>query len=452
MTRWMTTGDPGMDVTPAHIDRFHPHQTNLEFLRRQSGYFYEIGFEDLHPSTVASSVRSLRAAPYHHRLEALGAEFVPIASQETPLWYRTNEALVDKHRDAIPERSGYDAIGWTPIMAAEHLEMRSNAGLVDWSAAIGPIEVSGPGALDHLQWLCSADVDLPVGGLTYSLVLTPSGGVARDVTVARMADDVWWILTGKGNLPAELRAFSALAPGDGSVTYRNRSEELVAIALWGPNSRRVLSSVTDADLSNDAFEWYSWQSIGIGMAPVAAVRVSYVGELGWELYVPQSYALHVWDTLWEAGRDVDMPAVGAQTVFSGRIEKGYRLWGSDLTPEFTPAEGGVGWAMDTTKDFHGKQAALAAPVRTRVMTIEMDAAESVVYGWEPVLLDGVVVGRVAGGEYGYNVGAFLAHAIVDANVGVGIGTALEVQRSGRRHRATVVRGPRFDPASDRLKA
>ncbi len=450
MARWMTTGDPGMDITPANIDRFHPHQSNREFLNRQSKYFYEIGFEDLHPSTVASSVRDLRHAPYHSRLVDLGAEFIPIASQETPLYYRSNEALVATHRDTIPERAGYDSIGWSPIMAAEHLELRANVGLVDWSAAIGPIEVSGPGALDHLQYLCTADVDLAVGDVTYSLVLTPSGGIARDVTVARIDRDVWWILTGKGNLPAELSYFSSLAPDDGSVRYRDRTEELVAIGIWGPNSRAVLEAVTDADLSNAAFPWYSWRHIGVGMAPVTAVRVSYVGELGWELYVPSSFALHVWDSLWDAGRPFAMPAVGAQTVFSARIEKGYRLWGSDLTPEFSPAECGVSWAMDTSKDFHGKGAALRSPVRRRVVTLRFTSPDAVVYGWEPVVLDDAVIGRVAGGEYGYNVGAFLAHAFIDADLAEP-GSMVEVQRTGTRHRAEIVKGPVFDPTSSRLK-
>ncbi len=450
MTRWMTTGDPGMDVTPAHIDRFHRHQSNREFLWRQAGYFYEIGFEDLHPSAVASSVRGLRHAPYHHRLEALGAEFVPIAGQETPLWYSSNDGLVAKHADQIVERTGYDAIGWTPTMAAEHLEMRDNVGLVDWSAAIGPIEVSGPGALEHLQWLCSADIDLPVGGVAYSLVLTPSGRIARDVTVARRSADTWWILTGKGNLPAEMAMFSSHAPDDGTVTYRDRSEELVAIGLWGPNSRAVLESVTHDDVSNDAFGWYTMRDIGVGMAPVTALRLSYVGELGWELYVPQSFALHVWDTLWETGRAFDMPAVGAQTVFSARIEKGYRLWGSDLTPEYTPAESGVTWAMSKTKDFHGKAAALAAPVRRKVSTLRFDDADAVVYGWEPLLIGDEVVGYVAGGEYGHNVGAFIAHAFVHAEHATE-GTVVEVQRTGRRMPASIVTGPLFDPTSERLK-
>ncbi len=451
MARWMTSGDPGMDVSPAHIDRFHPHQSNRQFLSRQSKYFYEIGFEDLHPSAVASSVRGLRHAPYHHRLEALGAEFVPIAGQETPLYYNSNEPLVAKHRESIPERTGYDAVGWSPVMGAEHLELRANVGLVDWSAGIGPIEVSGPGALEHLQHLCSADVDLAIGGVAYSLILTPSGYVARDVTVTRIDDGTWWILTGKGNLPAELIHFRSMAPDDGSVQYRDRGEELVAIGMWGPNSRAVLQSCTDNDCSNEAFPWYTQQPIDVGLAPVTAVRLSYLGELGWEFYVPQSLALHVWDTLWNAGRPFDMPAVGAQTIFSTRIEKGYRLWGSDATPEFSPAECGLSWAMDSTKSFHGKAAALAAPVRKQVVTLQFTEPTSVVYGWEPVLMGDQVVGRIAGGEFGYSVGSFIAHAFVDADH-VASAPEVDVIATGVRLRATIVKGPLFDPSSERLRS
>lgn len=451
MARWMTTGDPGMDITPADINRFHPHQSNQAYLSKQAAYFYEIGFEDLHPSAVASAVRGLRHAPYHHRLEALGAEFIPIAGQETPLWYASNAPLVDKHRTAIPERTGYDATGWNPIMGAEHLELRSNVGLVDWSAGIAPIEVSGPGAVEHLQWLCTADIDLPVGSIAYSLVLTPGGGVARDITVARVGADTWWLLTGKGNLPAELARFKSVGPADGSVRYRDLSESQVAIGLWGPNSRAVLQTVTGADVSDAAFPWYSCRSIDVGMARVTALRLSFLGELGWELYVSPSLALHVWDTLWEAGRACDMPAVGAQTVFSARIEKGYRLFGSDLSPEHTPAECGVAWTLDKAKDFLGKQAALDRPIRQRVATLEFSDQASVVYGWEPVLSDGRVVGRVAGGEYGYNVGAFLAHAFIDVDA-ANVGAEVEVIRTGVHHRATIVTGPRFDPTNERLKS
>jgi len=461
MANWMTTGDPGMDMTQAHINRFFGHQSNEMFLSRQAKYFYEIGFDDIHPTDVVSSVRHVRHSPCHARLEALGAQFIPVAGQEAPLYYEANEPLVAKYRDQIPDRSGYDAQGWSPIMGAEHLEMRANVGIVDWTAAIAPIEVSGPGALEHMQYLCTADVDLPVGGIAYSLILTQAGMVARDVTVSRMSNDTWWILTGKGNLEAELAYYQSLAPEgaieiseaakDRSVRYTDLGEAMVPIGLWGPNARVVLEACTSNDVSNEAFPWYTWQSVDVGMAAATVLRISYVGELGYEIYVPTSYALHVWDTLWEAGRQFDMPAVGAASVFSARMEKGYRLWGGDTTPEFSPAESGLSWAMASSKNFYGKDAALAAPLRRKIATLQFTDRRSVVYGWEPVLVGDDVIGYIAGAGEGFAVGSFIAHAFIDADR-VEIGQEVVVRATGVDHKATIVKGPLFDPSNERLKA
>jgi glycine cleavage system aminomethyltransferase T/glycine/D-amino acid oxidase-like deaminating enzyme len=460
MAQWMTTGDPGMDMSQAHINRFFGHQTNDKFLSRQAKYFYEIGFDDIHPTDVVSSVRHVRHSPCHARLEALGAQFIPVAGQEAPLYYEANAPLVDRYRDQIPNRAGYDAQGWSPIMGAEHLEMRANVGIVDWTAAIAPIEVSGPRALEHLQYLCTADIDLPVGGITYSLILTQAGMVARDVTVSRMGDDTWWILTGKGNLAAEFAYYQSLAPlgaiESGAIRYSDLGEAIVPIAIWGPNSRAVLQACSGDDVSNETFPWYTWQNIDVGMASAKVLRISYVGELGYEIYVPTSYALHVWDTLWEAGRQFDMPAVGAASVFSGRMEKGYRLWGGDTTPEFSPKESGLSWAMDTSKEFHGKDAALAAPVRRRIVTLQFIDRGSVVYGWEPVTVsDGAcgdtAIGYIAGAGDGFNVGSFIAHAFLDKDR-IESGLEVEVHATGVRHRAVIAKGPLFDRANERLKS
>ena len=453
MARWMTEGDPGFDVTPADVNRFHAHQSNHTFLSRQSKYFYEIGFDILHPNQVASDVRNLRLSPYHARLEALGAELVPLAGIETPWLYRGNEPLVARYEGRIPPRSGYDATAWSPLIGAEHLAIRDNVGLVDWSAAIGPVEVSGPGALGYLQYLCTNDVDRPVGSMVYTLVLTPRGTVRRDVTITRLSEDRFWLLTGRSNLPAELAYYRSLAPPDGSVTIVDRTEEHVAVGLWGPRARQVLERVTTADLDSDAFPWYSARPIGVGMAPAIAMRISYVGELGWEIYAPVGFGLHLWDTLWEAGRHVDMTPVGIASVFSLRIEKGYRLTGSDLTPEINPFEAGMGWTLAPDKDFVGRQAAIdarQAGLASQLVTLRFDEPEALMYGWEPVLDDDEVVGRVAGGEYGYTVGAFIAHAFVGPSHAEP-GTRLTVQYTGRRFAGTVVAGPLYDPGNERLK-
>jgi heterotetrameric sarcosine oxidase gamma subunit len=449
MARWITEGDPGMDIAVADINRFHDHQSNHSFLSRQSKYFYEIGFDILHPNEVASSVRDLRLAPYHDRTEALGAVYVPFASYETPYYYEANAPLVEEFSDRIPRRQGYDATAWSPIIGAEHLALRQRAGLIDWSASIGPVEISGPGSLSYLQYLCTSDIDIAVGAATYTLILTQRGTVKRDVTVARLGEDRFWLLTGKSNLPAELAYYRSYAPADGSVTIVDRSEQFAAVGLWGPEARNILQPVTNADLSSQAFPWYSVREIGVGMAPAIALRVSYVGELGWEIYVPLSFGRHLWDTIWNAGREHGLRAVGMASLFSLRIEKGYRLIGSDLTAEITPRQAQMSWLLDGKKDFLGREGAWADG--HRLVTLRFDEPDALMYSWTPVFHSDEVIGWIASSEYGYSVGAYLAHAYVPEELAAPR-TSLRVRYTGRFFEGEVVKGPLWDPANTRLKA
>jgi dimethylglycine oxidase len=449
LARWITEGDPGMDVAVADINRFHDHQSNHSFLSRQSKYFYEIGFDILHPNEVASSVRNLRLAPYHDRTDALGAFYVPYASYETPYYYEANAPLVEEFSDRIPRRQGYDATAWSPIIGAEHLALRQTAGLIDWSASIGPIEVSGPGSLSYLQHLCTNEIDISVGAATYTLILTPRGTVKRDVTIARLEQDRFWLLTGKSNLPAELAYYRYYAPADGSVTIVDRSEQFAAVGLWGPRARDILQTVTNADLSSDASPWYSVREIGVGMAPAVALRISYVGELGWEIYVPQSFGRHLWDSVWNAGRDSGLKAVGMASLFSLRIEKGYRLIGSDLTPEITPRQAEMSWLLDEKKDFLGREGASADG--HRLVTLRFDDPAALMYSWSPVYHSDDVVGWIGSGEFGYSVGAFLAHAFVPEEL-TAPETRLRVRYTGQFFEGEVVKGPLWDPTNARLKA
>jgi glycine cleavage system aminomethyltransferase T len=449
MARWMTEGDPGMDVSVADINRFHDHQSNQKFLTRQSKYYYEIGFDILHPNEVASSVRDIRMAPYHDRLEGLGAMFVPAASYETPWYYESNAPLVDEFSDRIPRRHGYDATAWSPIVGAEHLVMRVRGGIVDWSASIGPVEITGPGSLDYLQYLCTNNTDIGVGEAAYTLILTPRGTVKRDVTIARLAEDRFWLMTGKSNLPAELAYYRSFAPTDGSVIITDRSEEFSSVGIWGPRARDALSAVTDADLSNEAFPWYSIREIGVGMAPAIALRVSYVGELGWEVYAPVSFGRHLWDTVYEAAHAQEMSPVGIASLYSLRIEKGYRLTGSDLTPEVTPREAGMAWMLKKNGDFLGREGARGGD--KRLVTLRFDDPAALMYAWTPVMSDEDVVGWITGGEFGYSIGAFVAHAFVPSLFS-SVGTKLSVSYTGRRYEGEVVKAPLYDPDNKRLRA
>lgn len=466
MARWMTTGDPGMDVRPADINRFHKYHTNREYLSRQSKYYYEIGFDILHPNEVASSVRNLRHSPYHAQLEKLGGEFIPLAGIESPYWYNSNEDIVERYADQYPHRSGYDATAWSPIIGAEALAMRESVGIVDWFPAIGPVEISGPNALGFLQHLTTANIDRKVGRIAYGLMLNQNGKIMRDVTVLRRSEDTFWLLTGKSNLPAELfwiKKQAAEYAKDGGVKIVNRAEEFVSIGLWGPNARKVLEKVTHADVSNKAFPWYTAQDIGIGMTPATAIRISYVGELGWEIYAPSTYGSQMWDALWEAGQEFDIKPVGLAALMAMRIEKGYKLFGADLTPEDDPFSAGMGWAVNTKKgEFIGRYEALHVkdygPKQKQVL-LAFDDPKAIMYGYEPITASGSaevngsdeVIGRISSGEYGYSIEKFLAFAWVDA-AHAEIGTKVKVRYTGNWFEGKVVESVQFDVGNGRIKA
>lgn len=454
MARWMTEGDPGMDVSYGDIHRFYDHQSNDSFLRRQSKYFYEIGFDILHPNEVASSVRNLRHTPYHDRLEALGGEFVPLAGIEAPWFYHSNEKLAEKYAGKFPLRTGYDATSWSPIVGYEHLAARDGVGIMDWTAAIGPIEISGSGALDYLNYLTCGEMDKPIGKISYTLMLTQRGNIKRDVTVLRLADDKFWLLTGKGNMPAELAWIRQHAPTDGSVVIQNRAEEFMAIGLWGPNARKVLQKVTEGDLSNEAFPFYTAQDIGVGMAPAKVLRISYVGEMGYEIYAPVSFGRHVWNTIWEAGQEFDITPIGIASLFSLRIEKGYRITGSDMTVEHSVYEAGMGHMVKMSKpNFVGKDALAKLDKNNppkKLVTLTFDDPKALMYGYEPVFIGDQVVGHITSGEFGYSVGKFIALAYLDAAVAE-VGTAVRARYTGNFYDGVVADPVQFDPKSKRMK-
>lgn len=459
LARWMTTGDPGMDMRQADINRFQPFQLNREYLSRQSKYFYEIGFDIIHPSQVASSVRNLRLTPYHDRIKELGGVMVPSAGIESPFWLEANAPLVEKYDDQIPQREGWAAEYWSRIQGAEHLVLRAGVGLVDWTAGIGPIEVSGSGATAYLNRLCSSNIDKRVGrragAMSYTLWLTGQGGIKRDVTVVRWAKERYWVLTGKSNMPAELAWMRQHAPTDGSVHIVDHSDTYMSLALWGPQARQVLERVTADNVSNNGFRFYRAKMLDVGMVPTYVLRLSYVGELGYEFYAPVNYGLQLWDTLWEAGQDFGLHATGIGAMLSLRLEKGYRLYGVDMHTEHNPFEAGLGWLVDFEKgDFVGREAVLALrdqPLQKKLVTLTFDDPKTALFGFEPVLVDDEVVGYVTSGNYGYSVGKFIALAWLPVEYAA-VGTAVQVQYTGRRYEGVVSEAALFDPEMTRMKA
>ena len=286
-------------------------------------------------------------------------------------------------------------------------------------------------------------------------MLSPSGGIKRDLTVLRLAEDRFWILTGKSNMPAEIFWMKQYLPTDGSVTLQNRSEEFVSLGLWGPNARKVLEKVSPDDLSNEAFPFYTAKEIGVGMTQAMAIRISYAGELGYELYAPVSFGQRLWDTLWEAGKPFGMTPVGLAALFSLRVEKGYKLTGSDMTIEHTAFESNMGWMVDLKKEnFVGKTALerhKAEGRKQKLVTLVFDDPKALAYGYEPVFIDDAVVGYVTSGEFGYCVGKYIALAYLPVEHAK-IGTAVSVRYTGNYYTAVVSEDVQFDPKNERLRA
>jgi glycine cleavage system aminomethyltransferase T/glycine/D-amino acid oxidase-like deaminating enzyme len=453
VAEWMVHGEPEWDMRQVHISRFHDFQTADSYVAAATHKNYREVYDIVHPRQPLSEPRDVRRSPFAPRLDSLGAEYKPFAGLELADWFNENEGLVSKYRASIPDRSDWAARYWSPIVGAEHLEMRANVGLMDLTG-LALIEVSGPGALAYVGYLCSNVMDVPVGRAVYTLWLTERGGVRRDLTVTRMAADRFWLHVGEGTLPMDLAWAEAHAPVDGSVEVRDRSESYTALGLWGPNARRVLENATSADVSNSSFPYFTGHWVDIDDARVYAVRMSYVGELGWELHIPMEMALPVWDRIWEAGREFHMPAVGLGAMESMRLEKGYRLWGRDVHTEYDAYAAGLGWTVKLDRsDFLGREASIIAKAETSRKRLSAMTLEDggVALGYEAIYVDGEVVSYVTTAEFGYSVGKYIAYGYLPSG-STGIGQTVEIEYLGQRYRATVVAEPIFDPGRLRTSA
>jgi dimethylglycine oxidase len=315
--------------------------------------------------------------------------------------------------------------------------------------------VAGPGALAFLQRLAANDVDKPIGVIVYTAMLSPRGGIMCDLTITRLAEDRFWVVTGGAIGRHDIAWLRRHLPDDGSVVLNDLSSALCCIGLWGPAARELLGACTDDDISNDALPYMRAARLHVGHVPCRALRLSYVGELGWEVYAPAEFGLGLWDTLWDAGRVVGAVACGGGAYDSLRLEKGYRLWGQDIDEEHDPYEAGLGWLVRLGKgvDFIGREAAAAAAERgpsRRLCCMVTDDPAVMLVGKEPLLVDGEPVGYVTSAGYGATMGESILYGYLPAQLAEP-GTALAVHSAGAEHPVTVASEPRFDPEMARLK-
>jgi 4-methylaminobutanoate oxidase (formaldehyde-forming) len=334
------------------------------------------------------------------------------------------------------------------------MAVRERAGLFD-ETSFNKFQVSGPGALAFLQHLCANDLERPVGSIVYTQALNPRGGIECDWTVTRLAQERFFIVTGTAVGQRDLSWLRLNAPGDGSVSIEDVTSAYACLGLWGPRSRAILQQLTKHDVSNTGLPYMTAQHISVGDAPVLALRLTYVGELGWEFYCPMEYGLRLFDTLWEAGQAEGLAAAGYRAIDTLRLEKGYRYWGAEISPDYTPWEAGLGFAVKLNKgDFIGSQALLAQKERgltQKLCCLTLDDARVVVLGKEPIRSAGQVVGWVASGGYGYAVGQSIAYGYLPLEHAAA-GTRLEIEVFGERVGAVVEQEPLWDPQGKRIKA
>ena len=349
---------------------------------------------------------------------------------------------------------GWAGHHWSPAIGAEALATRRAAGLFD-ETSFAKIEVTGAGATAFLQHVAANDIEREVGSIVYTQLLDRRGGIQADLTVTRLAEQRYLLVTGTAYGQHDLAWLRSHEPEDGSVSVRDVTASMVCFGLWGPRARDILASVTRDDVSDAAFPYLSARPIAVGHVPVTALRVTYVGELGWELYAPTEYGRALWSTLWAAGQPHGLVAAGYRAIEALRIEKGYRVWSSDITPDETPWEAGLGFAvaLDKPGGFLGRDALVAAKAagpRKRLRCLVLDDPRAVCLGNEPVRVDGAIVGRITSGGYGFAVERSIAFAYLPAERG--IGTRGEVEVFGRWVGFEVMREPLYDPTNERIRS
>jgi glycine cleavage system aminomethyltransferase T/glycine/D-amino acid oxidase-like deaminating enzyme len=447
VAEWIVEGTPSLDVWHMDSRRFGLAYRSREYTLARTKEIYETYYDVKYPGHERSAGRPLRVSSAYSRLQDLGAVFGEKSGWERANWFETNETRGD---ESLRPR-GWAGKLWSAAIGTEHVACRETAAVFDESS-FAKILVSGDGAAGLLERLCANRVARGVGQITYTQMLNPRGGIECDFTVTRLAVDRFRIVTGTAVGQHDLAWIRQHAPDDGSVQVVDETSQYACLGIWGPLAREILQPVSTVDLSNESFPYMHARELAVGHVPCLALRVTYVGELGWELYCPADLGLALWDTIWEAGQGHDLVAGGYKAIDSLRLEKGYRVWGADITPEDTPFEAGLGFAVKLDKDdFVGRDALLPAGGPQRVLRcLTLDDPRAVALGSEPVRVGGELVGRVTSGGYGYSVERSIAYAYVPAHHDVG--TEVEVEIFGEWVRGRIAAEPLFDPKGDRIRA
>jgi 4-methylaminobutanoate oxidase (formaldehyde-forming) len=441
MGEWIAGGAPEWDVWPLDLRRFGRDYRNQAYALARADEALSKYYDVKYPGEERRSGRPLRVSSAYARHQELGAAFGEKGGWERVNWYESNAAAGD---ESLRPR-GWAGENWSPAIEVEARAAREEAALFDQSS-FSKLEVLGPGALGLLEHLCANRIDRPVGTVVYTQLLNERGGIEADLSVLRRAEDRFLLVTGTAFGSHDRAWIERHAPRDGSVYVNDVTSSLACFCLWGPRARDVLRPLTKTPLD---FPYMSARELFVGGVPVIASRVTYVGELGWELYCPPEYGLQLWHLLL---RDGVTPG-GYRAIDSLRLEKGYRAWASDLTSETTPDEAGLSFAVKLDKgEFLGRAALLASEPAQGLVCLVLADPRAVALGSEPVrTAAGEIVGRVTSGGFGYAVGASIAFAYVPL-AETAPGTQLEIDIFGEWVPAEVRPEPLYDPEGERVRA
>ena len=471
VAEWMTHGNPEIDLGHSDIARFYPFQRTRAHVKARTSEAFNKTYGIVHPSEQWASSRNIRLAPMYASQQELGAVFYEAAGWERPQWYESNAPLVEKFGDAcMPREHEWDARWWSPIINAEHLQMRETAGMVDLSA-FAIFDVVGPKALEAVQRIIVARADVRLGRVIYTPVLDETGGFRSDLTVMRLAHDRFRVVTGGAHGMVDKKWFEDRMPEDGGAVVVDLTSSWTTIGLWGPKAKEILSSITDADVSHEGFPFGTCREIEVGALSVLASRISYVGEYGWELYLPMEEGAALWTRLLEAGTPLGMVPVGIGVYgATGRIEKSYRAYGFELDSERTLAETGMQRAKIKNADFIGKDAIVSqaqeAPKAVLCsLTVDDHTSSSgtkrYMLGGEPILTREGGTLTDGHGHHPYvttagsapSIGKHVLMAFLPPEQAV-IGNELAVSYMEELYPVTVAAAdatPLFDPANDRIR-
>ena len=450
LAEWMVEGEPTVDMIGVDPRRFGVVSKNFAKLKNEEAY--EHVFIIHYPMEERPGCRPAKAPPCYDRLDAAGAVFGQRFGWERPNWFAPAGT---ERKDAYSFRRS----NWFEPVGNEVRTIREKVGLIELSA-FSKFEVEGPGARAFLDRLVANVIPKRLGGITLAHALNPSGSIRSEFTISRLADGLWgerfFLISSGAAHDYDLDFLQKQMPRDGSVFLKDTTTQYGVFVLAGPDARKVLEKLADADVSNEAFPWLTMQEMTVGFAPgVRALRVNFVGSLGWELHHPIEYQNHLYDALMAAGKEFDIGLAGMRAMDSLRLEKSYRLWGADLNAENSALEAGLNRFVRLNKgDFTGRDALVRqqeAGVPNTYCTIEIDADDADPFGNEPVFMDGEVVGRGTAGGYGHYVGKSLMLGYVKSDVAE-VGRACEVRVLDQRRPARIIAESPYDPENAALRA